>query len=345
MKRILMIHPYFGKLPPYFSEWLYTANRQAGTGIDFLVVTDLDTKGFHFENNVRVKKLSLGQLKDEFSRVLGFNAALERPYKLCDYKPAYGYLFQKDIEGYDFWGYGDIDVLWGDLPRYLTEDVLDHHDRILYLGHFSLYRNTEKMNTLFMQKGMFPYKEVYTSEYVYGFDEQGGVMYTTLKNKVKTYVRTTFANLDWRVPELRISGFLNYPYQVFFWEGGGVYRAYLDSDDTIKTEEYMYLHFQGKKPESLNADQTRPQAFYITKDRFLLKDTSLTVEQLKQLSCCGDSGHGALEDRTSLTRYPVTRKIKALIQKLKRQKNLKERIIILKKKFAYRYVRKNLPEG
>ena len=40
---------------------------------------------------------------------------LDRPYKLCDFKPAYGFIFGEYLKEYDYWGHCDIDIVWGDL--------------------------------------------------------------------------------------------------------------------------------------------------------------------------------------------------------------------------------------
>ena len=39
---------------------------------------------------------------------------IEDAYKLTDFKPAYGEIFQDYIIQYDFWGFTDIDLIYGD---------------------------------------------------------------------------------------------------------------------------------------------------------------------------------------------------------------------------------------
>jgi hypothetical protein len=40
-------------------------------------------------------------------------------YKLCDFKPALAYLFPDIVRSTDkFWGYGDMDVIWGNVTRF-----------------------------------------------------------------------------------------------------------------------------------------------------------------------------------------------------------------------------------
>ena len=42
------------------------------------------------------------------------------PYKLCDLKPAYGHIHERDIAGYRFFGYGDIDIVYGQISDFYT---------------------------------------------------------------------------------------------------------------------------------------------------------------------------------------------------------------------------------
>lgn len=56
--------------------------------------------------------------------------AIPNSYKLCDFKPTYGLIFSEYIAKYDFWGMGDIDVIYGNIRDFITEDVLNNNDII-----------------------------------------------------------------------------------------------------------------------------------------------------------------------------------------------------------------------
>jgi hypothetical protein len=47
--------------------------------------------------------------------VTGLGLNLSNPYKLCDYKPLYARIFSELVAPYDYWGWGDLDVLYGDI--------------------------------------------------------------------------------------------------------------------------------------------------------------------------------------------------------------------------------------
>lgn len=70
------------------------------------------------------------------------------PYKLCDFRFAFGDIYRECAEGYDYWGFGDVDVIYGDLREFLQGDLLER-DPIIFnashvSGHFALVKNTEE---------------------------------------------------------------------------------------------------------------------------------------------------------------------------------------------------------
>jgi len=59
---------------------------------------------------------------------LGFEVDIESEYKLCDFKPAYGLIFSEHFKDYDFWGYCDIDIIFGNIRAYMTDVLLNEYD-------------------------------------------------------------------------------------------------------------------------------------------------------------------------------------------------------------------------
>ena len=66
---------------------------------------------------------------------LGFHVSLDQSYKLCDFKPAYGFLFEEYLQGYQFWGHCDIDTIMGNLSKLLTDELLNQYDKLFCMGH------------------------------------------------------------------------------------------------------------------------------------------------------------------------------------------------------------------
>lgn len=171
-KSIALLIGYFGKFPWYFDYFLHSCKYNRD--VHFYIITDNDLNKDEIPSNVFPVRKSLKEIKDIASSKLGFEAALEHPYKFCDFRPSLAYLFAELIESYAFWGYGDIDVIYGNIRNFITEEVLDNYDIISvrhdYLpGVFSLFRNCKNINELF--KKSKDYIKVFTHPEHYCFDE------------------------------------------------------------------------------------------------------------------------------------------------------------------------------
>ena len=76
-------------------------------------------------HNFHVEVVTLTGMRRVVKERLGIDVpfAADWFYKLCDYKPTLAYLFPNllettDGEPYRYWGYGDLDVIWGNFTRY-----------------------------------------------------------------------------------------------------------------------------------------------------------------------------------------------------------------------------------
>lgn len=168
MKSIIVIFPYFGKLPPQYKMW--RASALYNTDVDFLFFTDCNVES---AKNIMVHKMTFADFKQMVQSKFDFPIVLDRPYKICDYRPAFAYALSDYIRGYDFWGWGDLDVVYGNIRHFITEEVLSHYKMISGWGHFTLYHNDEDTNTFFMKPidGYKDYKEVFTQPSSLYFDE------------------------------------------------------------------------------------------------------------------------------------------------------------------------------
>jgi len=69
-----------------------------------------------------------------------------------------GYIFEEYLEGYSHWGYSDVDMLFGDLGRWISSSELEDFDIVtygfgdqhrLYLrGQFTLHKNNNNINQI-----------------------------------------------------------------------------------------------------------------------------------------------------------------------------------------------------
>lgn len=263
MNRIKLIVCYYGKFPEWMNVWLKSC--ELNSNIDFMIVTDI--KLGELPSNVTILNISFNELKKHFSNVLGFEVSLETPYKLCDYKPVYGKAFQKELDGYEFWGCCDIDLIWGNISKFITNEILDKYDLIGKYGHLMIYRNNEKMNNLFMQKGgTFQYKTVFINDNNYSFDEMSGMDLIAHRKQVKQYKNLKVANASPLYSRFKIAGTVSEK-EFFVWKDGKVLR--ISGEKEVQIEEFAYLHFSGKKPKN-NASKE-----YIEKSNVYLSAKSL----------------------------------------------------------------------
>ena len=159
----------------------------------FLIFTN-DTSHYNYPKNVKIIYTSFEEIKSAFGNTLKFDFVLDRPYKLCDYKVAYGDIFFEYIKGYDFWGYCDLDVIFGNLDKLYPDKVLEKYDKISERGHFALFKNTNKLRTAYKLDaiGTLNYKKVFTSRKIYGFDESwynDGINDILMQNGFKVLLR------------------------------------------------------------------------------------------------------------------------------------------------------------
>lgn len=81
----------------YFPLWLKTAGWNAD--IDFYLFTDADMREYEIPQNVRIVSFSWEELVGLFQKKFSFRIALGNPYKLCDFKPSYGEVFEEYLRG------------------------------------------------------------------------------------------------------------------------------------------------------------------------------------------------------------------------------------------------------
>ena len=255
MKKIIFICPYFGTLPKEHMElWLQSCSKNST--INWLIFTNDHTK-YNYPNNVNVVYLTLDNLKEQIQKKFDFNIFLDNAYKLCDYKPTYGYIFSEYIKKYDFWGYCDMsDCIFGDIRKFITDDILDNYEKIGFLGHFTLYKNSIDVNKRFMlgTKSNISYREILSSSKNMAFDELNSYSINTIYNE-NNYNFFRIDDFYYDVSPLsfafrRVIFDDNYKYKclkriptIFEWKNGHLYELSVVNNKLLKTE-LLYIHFQ-----------------------------------------------------------------------------------------------------
>lgn len=163
---------WYGPYPWYLPHFIHSCSFNPT--VDFYIITDNTVEIKNKPENVKIIFKTLDDIKNIGFEKLGFDINIEYPYKLCDFKPAYGYFFEDIIENYDFWGQSDLDIIFGNIRDFINPEMLETYDFISVrhdytTGCFALYRNNTVMNTFF--KRSKDYKTVFTNEKHYCFDE------------------------------------------------------------------------------------------------------------------------------------------------------------------------------
>jgi uncharacterized protein DUF6625 len=168
--KALLILPYFGSYGPWFPLYLYSLANQHT--LDLVLVSD--TLPPALPANARHVAMTFDQLRERASARLGTPVRLHRTRNVCDLRPAYGLVFEEFTQGYEYWGFGDEDVLYGDLDRMLAPHLDGIADVVVPAangksGHLTLLRNHARTNELAMRDPA--YKDVLVSQEHWAYDE------------------------------------------------------------------------------------------------------------------------------------------------------------------------------
>lgn len=92
------------------------------------------------------------------------------------------------------------------------------------------------------------------------------------KHGIPLFERRIFADISRLYHRFRLAlDDVNYKNQVFYWEDGKLYRAFLDGE-AVFTEEFLYIHFSGRKLGKADFDEEAAMAFFISPEGFCLKE-------------------------------------------------------------------------
>ena len=247
MKSICFIIPYFGKLPSNFPIWLNSCKWNKT--INWIIYTD-DRTNYKFPENVKVKYCRFSDLVKKIQEHYDFKINIDSYWKICLFRPAFGEIFKDDLQEFDYWGHCDMDLIWGDIRKFITDDILLKYDKIGFQGHSTIYKNSSKINSIYKTEvpNIPTYRQIFSGEInKYCFDENG--MEEIFKFLgIEYYNKTNFAHLS----KYDYSFYLKYlpkeddyknRRQLFIWEKGILKRFFIDKKHELNYDEFMYLHF------------------------------------------------------------------------------------------------------
>jgi hypothetical protein len=260
--------PYFGKWPIWFEAHLLSIAKNPT--INWLIITDCKLPD-NYPENIKFVNTNLQELNKKVNAVVEVNVPLT-PRKFCDLKPAYGSIFKEYIENYDFWGFCDMDIIWGDIRKFITNDVLENYDIISsrkyeISGHFNLFKNTYQINNLY--KLVPSYKKLFSLEKGVFFDEHHFSKYIQ-NNNVNGFNNKIFWSKILLNQERGRDSHQEYYLDKWQWQNGKMINI-------KNNEEVMYLHFINWKGTMNKCEvnyKDNNNAFYISYTAIHLKKHS-----------------------------------------------------------------------
>lgn len=171
MKKVCLINVFFGKYPWYFDFFIKSC--KSNPQFQFLLFSD-QSEPMKYPKNVTQIKFSLQDFNRLATKKLNLPIDVKVAYKICDFKPAFGVIFEDFIKEYDFWGNTDIDIIFGRIGEFVNDEMLCTYDVISArndypTGSFMIYKNEPNINGLF--KKSKDYVKVFTSLKHFCFDE------------------------------------------------------------------------------------------------------------------------------------------------------------------------------
>lgn len=244
-KDIRVVNAYFGKLPDYFPLWLESAKWNRG--YHWILITDQSSAPYALGDNVTWRRTDFESFKRLLGKNLDVDASEITPYKLCDFKPTYGLALQEELQGADFWGFCDIDLVFGNLDHFITDDDLDRYDRFFAPGHFQLYRNNERINSLFLEPVLdLKWRDAIKHPRSTQYSEFGGIHPITQALGIPYRLEKRIADIRPEVRRCRAHDIRNYREQLFVYEHGGAFQ-YFRRGGRWESLELMYIHFQKRR--------------------------------------------------------------------------------------------------
>lgn len=271
---ICILIPYFGKFP----EWsaLFFESVKKNETIDFYFFTDCDIEQYQAPN-IKYAKLSFQDYLKLVNQKKNLKFNPSNAYKICDLRPLFGALHHDIIEHYDFYGWTDMDILFGNIRSFYTEEILSKYDvfsthDVRISGHFSLFKNT--MKNKLMYKKIYRWQEALDKKEFVGIDEHGLTnaytltifdkinqkfnlnidnfitrYFSTLKKK-KLYFREQYTTPFTVIPWIDESINSNHPITWYYKDG-------IITNDRDESRNFIYLHFMNFKNSQWRHDGTK----------------------------------------------------------------------------------------
>jgi hypothetical protein len=274
MSKIAFIIPYFGKWP----EWmpLYLDSIERNPTVDFHFITDCDTK-VSSATNIFFHISTFKEYVDNAQKTLNVPIKIPNPYKICDLRPFFGIIHEDIIQDYDFFGWTDVDLLFGDIRSFYTDDILNNYDvlsshKVRLAGHCALLRNTKKYRELGFK--VYDWEKALLNPDFVGIDEHGmtNALCMTFWDKLSEKLKMPWISsfFKWRRKQKMTRYYFKEQYSTPFvsipWIDGSLDSGqpgewfYHQGEITNSRDlgrKFMYIHFMNFKSSQWRHDGTK----------------------------------------------------------------------------------------
>lgn len=275
--KIAILMTWYGPLPPYFDAWLRSAEKNPD--VDFLCFSDADIQSA--SPNIICHRMSFEEQVELCAEKMKRKVSFAGAYKFCDARPFFGIIFEDYLKDYDFWGYCDIDLVFGKIRNFLTDDLLEKTERFFPYGHLSVFKNDEKMKHLYdLPGGIYSMQEIFEGKEKTTPEEYGGINRICQKNHISWYTQPDFADFKVFYPNRLEMGHgkPNYQKQIFVWQDGRAWQIY-EENGVQKRQELIYMHWQKRKPV-LEGTLTEQAYMILTPDRIYVSEDPQILETI-----------------------------------------------------------------
>lgn len=258
--------PYFGVRPTYLP--LVVKSMARNPDVHWLLLTDSPVPGA--PHNVTVQLGTFDDLAARIQRHFDFEISLWRPYKLCDFRPAFGELFQAELAGYDFWGHCDLDVVFGQIRDHLPPEAWTA-DKILMQGNFALYRNTPEAARWYRHEiDGISYRRCFTRPEAMHFDEWAGIRYILEDLGVSYWQDDVIFDLSFARYRTRAEYPPGHDPRRYAWEEGEICEYRLDGGDIVRRSALL-AHLQKRTMRVPRGDVLAADRYWISANGFAVQ--------------------------------------------------------------------------
>ncbi len=273
--KIILLIPYFGKFPEWAPLFFETVRRN--DSIDFKFYTDCDTSSYKHISNLSFQKMSFEDYISLARNTTNIDFSPANAYKICDLRPLFPVVHNQDIKAYDFYGWTDMDILFGDIRSFYTADLLHRYDvlsthSVRVSGHLALFRNTKTNRELY--KNIYNWRRHVAHPYFVGIDEHGvtNALTMTFFDKLNEKMNWSIDNFftrwlkKWKTKRLYLVEQFTTPFIVEPWLDGSInsqqpnewyYRDGVITNARDGSRNFIYLHFMNFKSSTYRHDGTK----------------------------------------------------------------------------------------